>query len=199
MKIVSQLDAEGYFVGPVRAHRSPLQMDAFLIPRGAIEVGPPDVPPNQRARWIEGEPGSWAFEPLPAPPSLPPYVPPTPEALQADALLQIDRDVDGIYADVIGHRATEYEAAERDALAYQAAGFTGDVPPSVASWVDASGMDAEAAALDILSEADAWRTAAQQIRAQRLLAKAGVRAGEVSESMAAWGGFVQQMRLALGV
>ncbi|MGQ3227034.1 MAG: hypothetical protein ACT6UU_24210 [Hydrogenophaga sp.] len=126
-------------------------------------------------------------------------MPITPEQVQADALLKIDRDVDEIYAAVIGHRATEYEAAERHALEFQAAGFTGDVPPSVASWVAASGMEAEAAALDILAEADAWRGAQQQIRAQRLLAKAGVRAGETSESMAAWGGFVQQMRLALGV
>lgn len=199
MKIISQLDAEGYFVGPVQADRSPLETHVFLIPRGAIDVEPPEVPPGQRARWTGGEDGSWVFEPLPAPPALPPYVPPTPEALQADALRQIDVDVDRIYADVIGYRSTEYEAAERDALAYQEAGFTGDVPPSVASWVTASGMDPEAAALDILDEAQAWRAAAQEIRAQRLLAKAGVRQGETAETMAAWGGFVQQMRLALGV
>lgn len=196
MKIVSQLDAGGYFVGPVQADRSPLEVGVFHIPHGAVDVAPPEVPAGQRARWVEE---AWEFSPLPAPPALPPYVPPTPEQLQADALRKIDRDVDGIYADVIGHRATEYEAAEREALAYQAAGFTGDVPPSVASWVAASGMEAQAAALDILGEATAWRTAAQTIRAQRLLAKAGVRAGEISESMAAWGGFVQQMRLVLGV
>lgn len=196
MKIVSQLDADGVFVGPVQADRSPLEVGVFHIPHGAIDVEPPEVPPGQRARWHEGD---WVFEAQPEPPALPPYVPPTPEQLQADALRQIDRDVDGIYADVIGYRGTEYEAAEREALAYQAAGFTGEVPASVASWVAASGMTAEAAALDILGEATAWRTAAQQIRAQRLLAKAGVRAGNVSETMAAWGGFVQQMRLALGV
>ncbi len=214
MKIVSQLDADGYFVGSVNAPRSPLEVGVFHIPRGAIDTDPPDVPPGHRAKWVPGmfvappgngggqavwQPGAWSFELLPGPPELPPYVPPTPEALQADALRQIDRDVDAIYADVIGHRATEYEAAESDARAYQAAGFSGDVPPSVASWVTASGMDAEAAALDILAEADAWRGAQQQIRAQRLLAKAGVRAGETSETMAAWGGIVQQLRLALGV
>jgi len=196
MKYVCQLDDDGYFLGLVRARSSPMEANAFYMPRGAIDVDHPEVPPGQRACWAEG---AWAFSPLPAPPALPPYVPPSPEQLQADGLRQIDRDVDGIYADVIGYRATEYEAAERDALAYQAAGFTGEVPPSVASWVAASGMDAEAAALDILGEAAAWRAASQQIRAQRLLAKAGVRAGDLSESMAAWGGFVQQMRLALGV
>ncbi|MGE0350941.1 hypothetical protein [Hydrogenophaga sp.] len=216
MKIVSQLDADGYFVGPVKAARSPLEVGVFHIPRGAVDAPPPEVPPGHRARWVPGfwaapgdggqgggeavwRPGSWEFSPLPAPPALPPYVPPTPEALQADALRQIDHDVDRIYADVIGYRATEYEAAEREALAYQAAGFAGEVPPSVASWVAASGLGAQAAALNILEEAEAWRTAAQMIRAQRLLAKAGVRAGEISQSMTAWGGFVQQMRLALGV
>lgn len=117
----------------------------------------------------------------------------------AQALRQIDADVDAIYAAAIGNRGPEYEAAEADARAYQLAGFTGAVPASVASWVAASGMTPEAAALDILAQGTAWRQAAQAIRAQRLQAKAGVRSGAIAPTLAAWAGFVAQMRAALGV
>ena len=130
-------------------------------------------------------------DPAPAP------APPVPT--QAQALRQIDADVDAIYADAIGNRGPEYEAAENEALAYQAAGFAGPVPPSVASWVAASGMEPEAAALDIVAQGTAWRQAAQAMRAQRLQAKAGVRSGAIAPTLAAWAGFVAAIRLQLGV
>lgn len=126
-------------------------------------------------------------------------VPSAPVPTQAQALRQIDADVDAIYTAAIGNRGPEYEAAEFEALSYQAAGFAGDVPPSVASWVAASGMTAQAAALDIIAQGNAWRQAAQAMRAQRLQAKAGVRSGAIAPTLAAWSGFVAQMRAALGV
>ena len=77
MKIVSQLDADGYFVGLTAADESPLEPGVFLIPGGAVDVEPPVVPDGHRARWSNG----WAFEaipqpePEPEPPPRPPVVP----------------------------------------------------------------------------------------------------------------------------
>lgn len=149
--------------------------------------GTQDVPlkPAADHEWIDGV---WV------------HVPPVPVLpTQAQALRQIDADVDAIYTAAIGNRGPEYEAAEFEALSYQAAGFVGAVPPSVASWVAASGMTAQAAALDIIAQGSAWRQAAQAMRAQRLQAKAGVRSGAIAPTLAAWAGFVAQLRAQLGI
>ena len=50
-KIVSQLDADGYFVGPAVADPSPLEQGVYLFPGGAIDVPPPEIPHGTRARW----------------------------------------------------------------------------------------------------------------------------------------------------
>ena len=63
MKIVSQLDADGYFVGLTAADESPLEPGVFLIPGGAVDVEPPVVPDGHRARWSNG----WAVEAIPQP------------------------------------------------------------------------------------------------------------------------------------
>lgn len=117
----------------------------------------------------------------------------------ADALRQIDADTDALYAQVIGSRGAEYEQAERDARTWTEAGSTGDAPDSVASWAAASGMTQTQAAADILAQAAAWRGAMAQIRAQRLAAKAAVRAGTVDAALAGWAVFLGGMRLQLGL
>lgn len=48
-KIVSQLDANGYFLAPVLADLSPLEEGVYLLPGGAIDVPPPDVPQGKVA------------------------------------------------------------------------------------------------------------------------------------------------------
>lgn len=68
-KIVSQLGADGYFVGPVVADESPLEPGVFLIPAGAVDRVPPTVEPGKRYR-VWG--ASWRGEALPAPDPLPP-------------------------------------------------------------------------------------------------------------------------------
>ncbi len=196
MRTVSQLDHNGYFIGPAFADPSPLEPGVYLLPGGTVDTPPPEVPPGKSAQWLEG---AWVFAPAvhPAPPATP--VPPTPEQLEAQALRRIDDDTDAIYRDVIGFRGPEYEAAERDAQAFHAAGFEGTVPPGVATLVQASGLGAQDAALDILAQAAAWRSAAMEIRAHRLQAKAQVRAGHREESMEDWADFVAQIRILLGV
>lgn len=64
MKIVSQLDAQGYFVAPVEADESPLEPGVYLIPGGAIDVTPPVVPAGKVALW---QGAAWAFVTAPDP------------------------------------------------------------------------------------------------------------------------------------
>lgn len=85
-KIVSQLDAAGYFIGDSIADRSPLEEDVWLIPAGCVDLPPPDVPAGQRARFVDG---AFVFEDIPPPPLPPEEPPPTPEQIQ----MQITGDV----------------------------------------------------------------------------------------------------------
>lgn len=195
-KLVSQLDAQGVFVMAVEADESPLEPGVYLIPGGAVDAAPPEMPAGQRARW---DGAAFVLEPLPPGEVLPPWVPPTPEQLQADALRRIDADVNALYADVVGPRAPEYDLAEREAQAWVTAEHADPAPASVASWAAASGQSEPAAAADMLAKAAAWREAMAQVRAQRLAAKAAVRAGNVDAALATWAAFIAAMRLQHGV
>lgn len=136
---------------------------------------------------------------------------PTPETIAAaelpaaktPLLAKIDADVDAVYATVIGQRAVEYQEAEEDAQAFKTAGYTGTVPPSVASWVAASGLSAQAAADNILATAAAWRGAAQSLRAARLGHKAQAGAAASLAALeaveASWRGTLNAIRAALGL
>lgn len=82
-KIVTQLDAAGYLVGPVVAEESPLQQGAYLVPAGCIHEVPPIVPQGMRARW---QLGAWTFEALTAEPDTQP-APETVEQWRGRALV----------------------------------------------------------------------------------------------------------------
>lgn len=69
-KIVSQLDAEGFFVGPAVADMSPLEPDVWLVPGGAVDAPPPEIPEGMWAKWTGSE-----WEMVEA--TLPPVTPPT--------------------------------------------------------------------------------------------------------------------------
>lgn len=58
MKTVSQLNAQGYFTGPVIADASPLEPGVYLIPGGAIDVAPPTIPAGMVAL---RQGSSWVF------------------------------------------------------------------------------------------------------------------------------------------
>jgi len=64
-KLISQLDAAGFFVGATEADTSPLEPGVFLIPAGAVDAPPPKVQEGKRARY---ENGAFVFEDLPTPP-----------------------------------------------------------------------------------------------------------------------------------
>lgn len=75
-KIVSQLDAAGYLVGPHLTESDPLEPWKPLIPGGCIDQAPPAVPQGMRARWILG---AWQFEAV----SVEPDPEPAPETIEA--------------------------------------------------------------------------------------------------------------------
>lgn len=119
---------------------------------------------------------------------------------RASLIRQIDIDTDAIYRAVQGDRAMEYVLAESDAKAYKAAGYTGTVPDSVASWASAKTKSATWAADDILATATGWRQAQASIRATRLACKEQARVGNnMTPIVAQWSGFVAAIKTALGV
>ena len=63
VKKVSQLDSDGYFIGPTEAYESPLEPDVFHIPGGAVDVEPPEIPEGKRAKWAD----DWVLEDVPPP------------------------------------------------------------------------------------------------------------------------------------
>lgn len=80
-KVVSQLDADGYFLWPTLADESPLEPGVFLPPGGCVDVEPPEVPDGKRARFVDG---SFLLEDIPVPPPPPTLPPPSPEDVAAN-------------------------------------------------------------------------------------------------------------------
>lgn len=96
MKTVSQLDPEGYFVGPALADESPLEPGVYLLPGGCVDLAPIKVPAGKRAR-ISSE--GFGLEDTPpllpaaAAPIAPPAIPPTPlQQIRALEKVQAVRD-----------------------------------------------------------------------------------------------------------
>lgn len=61
--IVYQTNKSGIYVGPVEADESPLEPGVWLIPGGAVEIAPPEIPFGHVAVWINQ---AWEVVPLPA-------------------------------------------------------------------------------------------------------------------------------------
>ncbi|MDV5387691.1 hypothetical protein [Pseudomonas juntendi] len=92
------------------------------------------------------------------------------------ACRQIDQAADAARRAVLGDtlRALEYQVTANEASAFAAAGYSGEVPPTVQAWMDAAGLEAQAATDSILAEAAAWKRALYQLRALRLRGKQDV-------------------------
>ena len=116
---------------------------------------------------------------------------------------KIDSDVDEIISAVIGNRASQYEGAEREALAYKAAGYTGTVPPKVQAWATAKNQTATWAADSQIATSTGWRNAENALYAKRLLLKELARNAANSVALATvqaeWELFVSDIRSQLGV
>lgn len=92
-------------------------------------------------------------------------------------LESVDRAADLARESVAGDplRAVEYDLARRDAEAFAAADYQGEVPRTVAAWA-INGRSAQQAADDILREAAQYNGALVQLRTLRLQAKELIRA-----------------------
>lgn len=90
---------------------------------------------------------------------------------------RIDEVADAKRREFLGDltRAFEYQSAERDAKAYAAAGFSGEVPDNVQNWADAVSLTPKAAAENILQESRLYNAALNGIRGLRLYGKHAVR------------------------
>lgn len=123
--------------------------------------------------------------------------------MKAEFNAQTDNECDDIYFTVMGFRDIEYINAEAQAIAYQAAGYTGTIPPLVAAYASGAGISAQAATEYTLALAAAWRPAMKAIRAYRTAAKtetiAATNEQELDAAKAAWAGFVASIRSQLGV
>ena len=121
----------------------------------------------------------------------------------AEFILQIDADADALIRAVIGERASQYEGAEREALEYKAAGYTGTVPPKVQAWATAKNETAQWAADSQIATADAWRSAENALYSKRLLLKENARnasdVAALNAIKAQWAGFIAALKTSLGV
>lgn len=92
------------------------------------------------------------------------------------AALQVDQAADQARSAVLGDplRAVEYRMTADEAESFAAAGYAGEVPATVQAWMDAAGLDAQAATESILHESRAWKGAIYAIRAERLKGKQDV-------------------------
>lgn len=170
-------------------------MDAGGVIINTVEVDSLDVIPGLVDASIGGEIGDSIANGV-----VVPKPGPSMASQRAELILKIDGDVDAIYRAVQGDRAAEYLLAESDAMAYKAAGYTGTVPSSVASWATAKVQTAKWATDDILTTAAGWRQAQAAMRASRLALKEQARtAPDLGPVAAQWSGFVTTIRAALGV
>src|SRR3990167_9245177 len=118
-------------------------------------------------------------------------------------ILQIDADADALIRAVIGERANQYEGAEREALSYKAAGYTGTIPPKVQAWATAKNQTATWAADSQIATAAGWRQAEDALYATRLLLKENARnaldAAALDTTKAQWAGFLAALKTSWGV
>ncbi len=110
-------------------------------------------------------------------------------AARIAAAQQIDQAADSARRAVLGDslRAVEYRLTADEAERFAAASYAGPVPATVQAWMDATGLDAQAATDSILVEANAWKAVIYAIRAERLKGKQGaLKAGshEAAEAVA---------------
>jgi hypothetical protein len=100
---------------------------------------------------------------------------PTLQVLIGNFIIKIDLDADALIRAVIGERASQYEGAEREALSYKAANYTGNIPSKVQAWATAKNQTAQWAADSQVEMAVLWRNAENELYAKRLILKEAAR------------------------
>lgn len=121
----------------------------------------------------------------------------------ANLITKIDGDVDLVYETLLGKRSNEYIEAERQALAYIAANYTGAVPTFVSDWASAEGKTAIWASDSIAAKASAWRSAQASMRTNRLQHKSNARnsatIADLNVVEASWNIYFAELKTSLGI
>lgn len=165
MKLVSQLDADGYFVGAVSAQISPLEKNVFLIPGGAIDMPPPGVPQGKRAKWSGSD---WMLEDIPAPQAAPA---PTLDEVRQAKIAQIDRARDTALEDGFIFDGVRYDCDDLSVQRITGAAVLGILNPAFETpWItfDNSVVTLSASDLAGLGAAAAQHVATQLFKARAL-------------------------------
>jgi len=179
MKTVSQLDADGYYVGTTTAQRSPLEQGVFLIPGGAVDAFPPVVPQGKRARWSDG----WVLEDAPAPETEPA---PTLDEVRQAKIAQIDRARDAALEAGFLFGGVRYDCDDLSVQRITGAAVLGILNPAFTTpWItfDNSVVVLTASDLAGLGAAAAGHVATQLFKAREL--KDDVLAATTAEQVAA--------------
>lgn len=119
---------------------------------------------------------------------------------KTNAIRSFEYDTDNLIKEVVGQRANEYLLAEEEATVFKAAGYPDlNVPLSVSSDALANGRTPTEACDLILAMAANWRKAQADLRANRLLAKAKVKAATDASDIplikATWDEFLVTLRV----
>lgn len=97
MKLVCQLNDQGYFVGMTEADESPLEPGVYHLPGGTVDAQPPIVPPGMRALWTGS---GWSNEPGPGP-AQDPSTPKQPSTVEEAQAQQIGRLSESCRAQIV--------------------------------------------------------------------------------------------------
>lgn len=137
---------------------------------GITEV-PDPVRPDERFNWItENDDGTLNVTPKPLDP------------IKDELCRQVDAAADAVYAAIGGNRVAEYQKTEIEAEAFKATGYVEPAPRTIQSYMDASGLSAQAATDNILQSADLYNDALYNVRDARLQGKAAIRAAAAGQA-----------------
>lgn len=193
-KHVVQLDANGFYQGMVMVDEDPLERGTFQLPPMAHDITPPTLQEGQIAQWNE-QGQSWVYHEANPKPSL--------DILRKLAILNVDLEVDRIYAQVVGLRGEEYAMAENEARTFLIDPEQ-EPPASVADLALIKAIDPVDAATLIVTQADNWRNmSVRVIRPARLQVKESMRAADTTAEIElleqAWLAKVAEWRTTLGI
>ena len=123
-------------------------------------------------------------------------------------ILSVKSEAGTLTQQILQGLGSEYELAEREAVAYKAAGYPATVPLSVADEVASKAakgitITATVACNNILTSATGWRNAQAAMRRNRLTVSsaAGVADDSVALDLikASWSTFITSLRTTLGI
>jgi hypothetical protein len=166
---------------------------------GVVEVTDPVRPDDRFFTSVENPDGTYTATPRTAEDLAERHA-----AEKTAFLFQVKAEAGYVTQQVLSGLDSEYELAEKEALAYKDAGYpAGSVPESVKAEMDARGVTATAACDTILTAASGWRSAQASLRRNRLAtqvaAAASVDAAGLDAVKESWATFMASLKSSLGV